>query len=481
MSNTLSVLKVNILAGALDTLSKSMTVAKIVNTNTDLSGATAQKGDTISFSNPAAQAVADVTPAAVPPALTDTAITETTVQLSNWKNTRFSLTDQEAAAIMNPNGFVTSQANESARALGEYINSSAWSCYKSVYGYAGTAGTNPFATNINPIADARKTLNDQLCPKGNRFAVFSNASEAAALKLGTFNTAYSRGSDVTLNSGELGDLYGFHCYADEQVPTHTAGTITTGAIAKASTVQAVGVTSVTCTTAASTGAVALKQGDIVTFSGDSQTYVVGADVTQASASTDFTLTISPAKVVALAGSETLAVKASHEVNLAFDPAAFALALRAPSSAMPGMDSEDSGMTMVEPKTGIPLRLDLYRGFHAWQVELSILFGVKIIDPRRGRAGSPANPHTQPIKPGWRNRQPVFLKGNQMELPTIKLFHRDSGEMAVWNVADQDEANAAGYFVNPAEPVTPGETPPDEPVKAKIKAVKKTANKTEIEF
>ena len=53
-----------------------MTVAKIVNTNTDLSGATAQKGDTISFSNPAAQTVGDVTPAATPVAVTTPAVTD---------------------------------------------------------------------------------------------------------------------------------------------------------------------------------------------------------------------------------------------------------------------------------------------------------------------------------------------------------------------------------------------------------------------
>jgi hypothetical protein len=379
MANTLTVLKTNIIAGALETLSKSMSATKIINANVDLSGATAKKGDTVSYSNPAAQTVGDITPAATPPALTDTSISETTLVLDKWKNTRFTLTDQECAAILDPDNFINSQVAEGARALGEQVNSDVWATYKTVPNFVGTAATSPFASNVNVIADARKMLNDLNCPKGNRFAVFSNTAEANALKLGTFNTAYSRGSDVTLNSGELGDLYGFHCYADDQVPTHTAGTITTGLIAKAATVVAVGATSCVATTAASTGACALKTGDVITFGSDNQQYTLTADATQASAATDVTIYFSPAKKVALAGSEAITVKGSHEVNLAFDPTAFALAFRAPTNSI--MDA-DEGITMVEPKTKIPLRVDFLRGFHCWQVELSLLYGVKMIDYRK---------------------------------------------------------------------------------------------------
>src|SRR5690606_27985853 len=111
------------------------------------------------------------------------------------------------------------------------------------------------------------------------------------------------------------------------VPTHTAGTITTGLATKAATVQALGDKTIVCTTAAATGACALKKGDIITFAGDTQTYVLTDDATQSSAASDVTLNIEPGLKKALAGGEAVTVKASHVVNLGFHRDAFALAMR----------------------------------------------------------------------------------------------------------------------------------------------------------
>lgn len=162
-------------------------------------------------------------------------------------------------------------------------------------------------------------------------------------------------------------------YRDQQVPTHTAGTAS-GTLINSTTV-AVGDTSV----AVDTGTGTFTVGDIFTVAGDTQTYTVTTAVADVSAGT---LAFSPPAKVAWANNAAVTRKASHVVNLAFDSKAFALALRAPADGIPGLMESSNTMTMTEPKSGIPLKVSLLGGYHAAQVELSLLRGAECIDPRR---------------------------------------------------------------------------------------------------
>jgi hypothetical protein len=89
------------------------------------------------------------------------------------------------------------------------------------------------------------------------------------------------------------------------------GTITTGLVSKAATVVAVGVSSLTATTAAGTGACALKTGDFITFAGDTQVYTLTANATQAAAASDVTLSFTPGLKVAHVGGEAVSVQATN--------------------------------------------------------------------------------------------------------------------------------------------------------------------------
>jgi hypothetical protein len=217
----------------------------------------------------------------------------------------------------------------------------------------------------------------------DRRIVLDVSAEANALGLPAFQYYLNTGNTSVITEGQLGRKLGMDFYVDQQVPTQTAGTITTGLTAKAATAQAVGTTSVICTTAASTGACALLKGDIIQFAGDSNTYVLTANATQAAASTDVTLqlshgTVNPGIQVALSGGQAVTVKASHVVNLAFNKYAIGFANRAFDDVY--NDNGNIVVTQQDPVSGLVMRLEISRQYKQTRFSFDMLWGVSLIRP-----------------------------------------------------------------------------------------------------
>jgi hypothetical protein len=206
--------------------------------------------------------------------------------------------------------------------------------------------------------------------------VLSLDAEANALALPAFSNFEQTGDIAVKIEGRMGRKFGLDWYYDQGVPTHTAGTITTGLIAKAATAVAAGVKSFLATTAASTGAAALVVGDIIAIAGHTTTYVLTAAATQASAATDVSLAVEPGLERALVGSEAITVKASHVVSLGFHRDAFAFATRPLADLL--FKGGNEFMQMTDPQTGISLAIEVSRQYHQTVWELSILYGVKTI-------------------------------------------------------------------------------------------------------
>lgn len=371
MANDLSAVAPRILAQGLMALRNMNVMPAIV--NSDYDDEFKQQGNSVDVPVPGAVAVQDVTPANTPPSTADQTPTYVQIVLDKWKEAPFHMSDKDLRQVMN--GFLPVQASEAVASLADQINSDIFSVYKGIYGYVGTAGTTPFASDYGAATDARKVLNKQKCPRHDRRMVIDPDAEANALKLTPFADASFSASPSVIQEGEIVRKLGFDWFSDQQVPTHTAGTITTGLIAKAATAQALGLKAVVATTAASTGACALLEGDIITFAGHSQTYVLTAAATQASAATDVTLNIEPGLQKALVGSEAITVKASHVVNLAFNRLAIAFASR------PLEDTEGLGniiQTASDPVSKVTLRLEISREHKRTRFSYDILYGVKLV-------------------------------------------------------------------------------------------------------
>lgn len=381
MANDFTNVLPKILAQAIQVLRGALVMPQLVATEYGVEAS--KKGSVIDVPIDPVINVRNVVPDPNQPA--DTSVAPGTVQipLDQWKEAPFQMTDKELLQVME--GTVPMCVRSAVDALASTVNAYLFGLYIDVYGYAGTAGTTPFSGSPGTTAaatQARKILNQQLAPYTMRRLVLDPEAGAAALDLGAFRDVSASADPQVITEGIIGRKYGFDSYEDQQVPTHTAGTITTGLVAKASTAQAVGLKAIVCTTAATTGACALLEGDIVTFAGDDQTYVLTADATEASAATDVTLNIEPGLKVALAGSEAVTVKATHVVNLAFQRNAFAFASRPLQDVATQVGVQVASESVTDPMTGLSMRLEVTRQYKQTLWAFDMLYGGKCIDPRK---------------------------------------------------------------------------------------------------
>lgn len=370
MANTFTDMLPVIFAQALETLREACVLPRLV--NTDFSDTPAGVGDTVNMVVPVATTDAAVSASASPATPPDNTPTKVSVTLNRWRHAGYHLTDKEAGEITS--GVKPGLQTEAIRALANGVNSYIFSLYKGIYGYAGTAGTTPFASTLTEASALRKVLNNQLAPPDSRYLVIDPDADANAVTL-LANAAYAADNSAQIE-GRIGRRIGFDWYMDQVVPTHTAGTITTGLIAKASTAVAAGVKSFLGTTAASTGACALVVGDVISIAGHTTTYTLTAAATQASAASDVTLAIEPGLEQALVGSEAITVKASHVVNLGFHRNAFAFASRRLSSVA----ASDKMMSVADPVSGLVLRAELIRQNKQDYVDFDILYGASLVRP-----------------------------------------------------------------------------------------------------
>lgn len=334
-----------------------------------------EKGSTVDVNIPSAITAQDVTPSNTPPDDAGVVPTKVALAMDNWKEAPFFLSDKDMLEVMN--GVIPMQASEAVKAIANAVDNSILALYKGVYGYAGTAGTTPYGNDLGAFLTADQILNDQLAPMEPRVHLINAKAKANAMGLRAFQDASYRGDAAGIMKGDIGEKLGAFWAMNQNMPRHTAGTITTGLITKAATVVAAGATSFVATTAASTGACALLQGDIINIAGHNQTYAVGANVTQASAATDTAaISITPGLEFALAGSEAVTVKSSHRVNLLMHRDAIALATRPFSGADPmGLGTYQSA---VDPISGLTLRLEVTRQHKRTRFAYDMLWGTKLI-------------------------------------------------------------------------------------------------------
>ena len=383
--NTLTAILTQILAKGMMTLRQPCLMTRLV--NTDYSLEAKKKGQTIDIPLSTAMSAEDVSPAATPSAPTALTPKVAQITLDNWMHADFGLNDMEVGRIRADQDFIPLQMQEAFKSLANAINTSVFDTYKGVYGYVGTAGDTPFGTGVE-VASAtslRRVLHEQSCPKDNRRAVLDYAAEAAALNLSPFSDAEKRGSSATKTTGELGNIFGFDWNSDDGVPTHTRGAIGSGDLT-VNDVNAKGATSVSIAKGAGTSWEAVE-GDIISFAGDTQTYVITADTTVVH-DNNTSVPIAPALKIATEGSEEVTTRDSHVVNLGFHRDAFGLAMRSPDAGIKDLLGQGKAGNVMEsvilqdPVTKLIMRLELIRGYKMTMWDVDCLWGTALVDSAR---------------------------------------------------------------------------------------------------
>lgn len=374
MANTLTDVVPILVAQGLELLRGACTMPRQV--NTDYSNTPANVGDTVNVWIPASMSASDVAPTAAPQAGADIQPVKAPIALNKWRRSGFYLTDKQQEEIVG--GVQSKQTGEAVKALAEDINAYIFTMYKSVYGFAGTAGTTPFASDIAAITAARKILNKQKAPLADRRFVLDVEAEASALALPNIFSAYVVGNADAAIQGAIGRRVGFDWMMDQQVPTHTSTALTAGAL----TVNGVNAINAGTTDGGRTGTVSLAKatntaplvkGDILTINGD--TYVVTADTTLAVGNTS--VPIAPGLRAATAGGEAVTLKATHTVNIAFHRDAFAFVSRPLQSSTANVQEM---MSVVDPVSGVALRLEVVRQNKQLLFDFDVLYGAACVRP-----------------------------------------------------------------------------------------------------
>ena len=371
MSNTLTEVIPKLLAQGLLALRENAVMPRLV--NTDYSTLAAQKGATINVPIPSAVAVADVSPAFVTPNAGNSVPTSAAITMSNWKEAAFFLDDKDIKESMD--GIIPMQASEAIKALGNTIDSAILGLYTSVYGFAGTIGTTPFSASTTEATEARKVLNNQLCPLDSRRMVIDPDAEANALDLRAFQDMSFSGSADGIKEGLINRKLGFEWFMDQNAPTHLNGAqdgayVVNGVNALDSKALVV-----------KTGSGDIHAGDQFTIAGDSQVYVV----TTLSTGGAGTLAISPGLKVATSGNEVITFKGTasttYAQNLAFHRDCFAFASRPLLDVGQGLGNIIQ--SAVDPVSGLTLRLEVSREFKRTRFSYDILYGLACVRPELG--------------------------------------------------------------------------------------------------
>ena len=163
--------------------------------------------------------------------------------------------------------------------------------------------------------------------------------------------------------GQVNRKFGLDFYMDQNVQTHTTGAGTGYLVNGTPSVGDKGVP-------VDTGTGTINLGDLVTFAGHSQTYVVTTALTGAG-----TLNIEPGLQAAPADNAAVSSVATHVMNLAIHRDCIALATRPlEASQHPGTLTAQA----TDPVTLLTLRLEMTREHKRDRFSYDILYGAEVV-------------------------------------------------------------------------------------------------------
>jgi len=299
----------------------------------------------------------------------DNTIGVSTMKLDKTVNIQIPFTGEDIAYLNDGPGFekvygqlLTRKVNGMLKVIEAEVASTALlSSTRAV----GVAGTTPFGTDHGLIADARKVLfdNDVSVDAGDLSIVMDSSAGANLRKLSNLQSVNTSGSTDLLRRGTLLDLQGFMLKESSKAQSHTKGT-GAGYLVNNAGGYAVGDTAITVDTGAGT----ILAGDVITFAGDANKYVV------ASALAANVVTISaPGLREAAADNTAITVGASYVGNMAYSRSAIELAIRPMAGSMASAATDIT--QMQDPQTGITYQVELYGGYKKAIIDITLVYGV----------------------------------------------------------------------------------------------------------
>lgn len=322
-----------------------------------------------SFATPSATAVT-ISPSMTIPEGTDQTLTNKTLTLTNQRGVQIPYTGEDVRFLDGGAGYETVYGAQIQQAMRTLVNEMeadlAEEAYKNASRAVGTAGTTPFGSNFNTVAEARQILADNGMPTndGRTSLVMNTAAGTNLRNLSTLNQVNTSGDVELLRRGTMMDLMGVMLKESGQVQDHTKGTGTSYLVNNAS--AAIGDTTIP----ADGGSGTILAGDVITIAGDTNNYVVNTALTGGN------LVIGDTGLrVAVADNAAITVGNNYTANIMMHQAGMELVMRAPAKPVGGDAAEDV-LIIQDPTSGLVFEVAVYKGFNKAMIQVGAVWGYK---------------------------------------------------------------------------------------------------------
>tara|TARA_R110000787_G_scaffold9017_3_gene31231 strand:- start:2061 stop:3203 length:1143 start_codon:yes stop_codon:yes gene_type:complete len=317
--------------------------------------------------------VADITPAMTIPDPTGQTSGSVDIKITKSRAANFGFIGDDQKKLNTGPGYMGVRAQKIAQAIRSVVNeveTDLAALHVTMSRAAGTAGTTPFGTanDYTAASLARKILKDN---GGDIDPQLVIDTTAGANMIGKQSAVNAAGTDSLLRQGVLLDVAGMPLRESAQILTPAIGD-SDGNFTTTAAGFAVGVTSIPLIT----GADEILAGDVVTFAGDSNQYVVATGIDGPG-----TIVIAEPGLRQAIPASTTAVSsvAIAARNMAFARSALVLAARAPARPTEG-DTASDVIVITDPRSGLSMEFAMYKGYRKVRYEVGLAWGVKNIKP-----------------------------------------------------------------------------------------------------
>lgn len=371
MANTITNLIPDIY-NALDVVSREL-VGFIPSVTSDMTFERAALNQTVRSPVAPASTAGDITPAVTPPDDGDQTIGNITMSITKARRVPVRWNGEQSLGLASGPGRARIMRDQFAQAMRTLCNEveddlAALHIYASrAY---GTAGTTPFGTagDFTDASNAMKILKDNGAPMSDCSLIIDTTAGAKMIGL---QSRYDIAGDIQMQQqGIILNKAGFALRESARIVTSTAGT---GASATTNTAgYAIGATVITL---ASAGTGTIVAGDVITFAGDTNKYVVASGDADVSNGGTITLAAPGLRKALAASAIAITVVAAAARNMAFCRSAIALATRVPALPEEG-DSAADRQIVTDPRSGLSFEIAMYKQYRQVQYEVSLAWGVK---------------------------------------------------------------------------------------------------------
>jgi hypothetical protein len=362
---------------ALDVVSREL-VGFIPSVSSDMTFERAAVNQTVRSPVAPASTASDITPAVTPPDDGEQSIGNVSMTITKARRVPVRWNGEQSLGLDN-NGpgrkrIMVDQFTQAMRTLCNEVETDLGALHSSASRAYGTAATTPFGTagDFSDAANVLKILKDNGAPVGDASLVIDTA--AGAKLLGLQSRYDIAGDTVMQNQGIIINKAGLKIRESAAVVTSVAGTAS-GATTNAAG-YAVGSTSLTL---ASAGTGTLVAGDVVTFAGDTNKYVVVSGDTDVSNGGTLVIAAPGLRVAMSAATKAITVVAAAARSMAFTRNAIALATRVPALPDEG-DSAADRQIITDPRSGLSFEVAMYKQYRQVQYEIALAWGVKVVKP-----------------------------------------------------------------------------------------------------